>query len=83
MASSDRKFLICLILYKPRKPLLHTCPMCTFMAMYLSNYQPRLRTELTGLVAVESTLILLMFTLASCWWDLMIRNSVLMSFSMS
>ena len=48
MASSDRKFLICLILYKPRKPLLHTCPMCTFMPMYLSNQEPRLRTELTG-----------------------------------
>ena len=74
--SSERNFLIYLMVYRPRKASLQTLTTWVSLDIWLSNHAPRLRTHLTGFITAVPTAIDSMETLHNCWQEPMIRNSV-------
>ena len=74
-----RNFLICLMLYNPRKALLQILPIWTFIRIWASNQDPRFRTLSKGLMRVSSIIIDSIDIFSSCWWVPIIRNSVFAS----
>ena len=74
-----RNFLICLMLYSPRKALLQILPMWTFIRIWASNQDPRFRTLSKGLMTVSPMIIDSIDAFASCWPVPIIRKSVFTS----